>query len=85
MVEVLIPGIITMIRTKTLVGNSDLMLVFDTKKRWTNLVTQNQIYDITQNYGWYEGSPGECFALFLSSFGDERGLNRRQRATNSYV
>ena len=47
------------LRSKTLVGNSDLMLVFDTKKRWTNIVTPNQIYDITQNYGWYEGSPGK--------------------------
>ena len=48
-----------LLRTKTMVGNSDLMLVFDSKKRWTNLVTPNQIYDISQNYGWYEGSPGK--------------------------
>jgi hypothetical protein len=45
--------------TKTLIGNEDLMLVFDTKKRLSNLLTHDQIYDITQNYGWYEGSPGD--------------------------
>jgi hypothetical protein len=25
----------------------------------SNLLTHDQIYDITQNYGWYEGSPGD--------------------------
>jgi len=54
-------------RSKTLVGNSDLMLVLDPKKRWTNIITPQQIYDITQNYGWYEGSPGQPLRTKCSS------------------
>jgi lysosomal alpha-mannosidase len=45
--------------SKTLVGNDELLMVFDTQKRLRNIVTRENIYDITQNYGWYEGSPGK--------------------------
>ena len=44
--------------SKTLLGNDEILMVFDTKKRLTNLVTQEKIYDISQDFGWYEGSPG---------------------------
>lgn len=52
-----------MTSSKTLVGNEELLMVFDTSKRLRNIVTRENIYDITQNYGWYEGSPGKQKAL----------------------
>jgi hypothetical protein len=45
--------------SKTLVGNDEVMLVFDAKKRLANLVTLDQIYDISQDFAWYEGCPGK--------------------------
>ena len=55
-----------MTSSKTLVGNEELLMVFDSGKRLRNIVTRENIYDITQNYGWYEGSPGKKMIIFES-------------------